>query len=291
LTLTGTPDKVAVSGTHAADFTVSVQPGSPVATNAYTTFKVVFAPGGAGLRTAELSIDNDDIDENPYNFTIQGTGRATPEMDVWGHGLEIGDGDSAQSAADGTDFGTLTLGNSITNTFVITNSGSASLTLTGTPDRVAVSGTHAADFAVSVQPGSPVEANAGTTFNVVFSPGGTGLRTANLSIDNSDSDENPYNFAIQGKGHLWGKLTAWDGAASNFFGYSVSVDGDVALVGATHDAIGGGRFRIYFRAQRRGHERMGASDQIDRLGCRDRRFFRLFGRGGRGRGGGRRRRR
>ena len=31
------------------------------------------------------------------------------------------------------------------------------------------------------------------------------------------------------------KLTADDGAASDFFGYSVSIDGDTVVIGAQHD--------------------------------------------------------
>ena len=76
LNLTGTP-RVAVGGAHAADFTVTQQPVSPVAARGSTTFQVTFAPGAAWLRTATLSVANDDPDQNPYNFAIQGTGTGT----------------------------------------------------------------------------------------------------------------------------------------------------------------------------------------------------------------------
>ena len=39
-----------------------------------TTFTVQFNPGNLGLRQATISIDNDDADENPYSFDVQGTG-------------------------------------------------------------------------------------------------------------------------------------------------------------------------------------------------------------------------
>lgn len=74
LTLSGTP-KVAVSGTHSSDFTVTTQPSSPVSANSgTTTFVVKFTPSATGVRSAALSITNDDANENPYNFSIQGTG-------------------------------------------------------------------------------------------------------------------------------------------------------------------------------------------------------------------------
>jgi Tol biopolymer transport system component len=73
LNLTGTP-KVVVGGANASDFIVTSQPTSPVAsTNGTTTFTVEFTPTAVGLRTATLSIANDDADENPYDFSVQGT--------------------------------------------------------------------------------------------------------------------------------------------------------------------------------------------------------------------------
>ena len=80
LNLTGTP-KVSVNGTNAADFTVTSQPSSPVNTGGgSTTFQVTFDPSAGGLRTATLSIVNDDTDENPYTFSIQGTGIPQPAI-------------------------------------------------------------------------------------------------------------------------------------------------------------------------------------------------------------------
>ena len=201
LNLTGAP-KVVVGGTHAADFTVTAQPSTPVASGGgTTTFQVQFDPSATGLRTATISIANDDADENPYDFTIQGTGTATPEMDVSGLGNSIADGDATPSAADDTDFGNVdVVGGTNTNTFTIENTGSADLNLTGVP-KVIVGGTHAGDFTVTVQPSTPVASGGGTTtFQVQFDPSATGLRTATLSIANDDADENPYNFSIQGTG-------------------------------------------------------------------------------------------
>jgi hypothetical protein len=75
LNLTGTP-LVTATGTQAGDFTVTTQPTSPISSGDPTTFQVTFDPSAPGLRTATISIANDDADENPYNFSIQGTGIA-----------------------------------------------------------------------------------------------------------------------------------------------------------------------------------------------------------------------
>ena len=90
LALTGNPI-VSVSGSQAGDFTVTVQPGSSVAASGTTTFQVTFAPTAAGLRTATLTIANDDSDESSYDFAVQGTGTVTlnPPIVSAGNHLEI----------------------------------------------------------------------------------------------------------------------------------------------------------------------------------------------------------
>ena len=49
-------------------------PSNSIAAGGSTTFQITCNPSDAGVRTASLSIANNDSDENPYNFAIQGTG-------------------------------------------------------------------------------------------------------------------------------------------------------------------------------------------------------------------------
>ena len=77
LILSGTP-LISISGANAADFSVTTLPTSPVAASGSTTYQITFAPSATGLRTATISIANDDADENPYTFAIQGTGVLPP---------------------------------------------------------------------------------------------------------------------------------------------------------------------------------------------------------------------
>ncbi len=165
------------------------------------------SPGSLGLAVGDFNADGLQ-DLVVTNFTLHTTSIRlrtclAPEIDVRGGTplISIADGDTTPATADGTDFGsTAVTGGSVTRTFTIANTGTAALNLTGTP-RVAVSGTNASDFTVTVQPASPVAATSGTTtFTVVFDPSATGLRTAALSIAHNDTNENPYNFSIQGNG-------------------------------------------------------------------------------------------
>jgi len=202
LNLTGGPPRVTIGGAHAADFTLTTDAGASVASGGgTTTFTITFNPSATDLRTATVSIANDDSDKDPYDFSIQGTG-TEPEMDVSGLGISIVDGDVTPSTTDDTDFGNVLMaGGTNPNTFTITNTGTASLNLTGGPPRVTIGGTHAADFTLTTDAGDDVPSGGGTTtFTITFDPSATGLRTATVSIANDDSDEDPYNFAIQGTG-------------------------------------------------------------------------------------------
>lgn len=73
---------VTVTGTNAGDFSVVSAPTSPVAPNGSTVFTVRFTPSAVNLRTATVNIANNDGDENPYDFAVQGTGisSATPTI-------------------------------------------------------------------------------------------------------------------------------------------------------------------------------------------------------------------
>jgi len=79
LNLGGTPT-VSISGAHAAEFSVNTQPVALIpAGGGEATFEITFDPRGGGLRTATVSIVNDDNDEDPYDFNIQGTGTVPAE--------------------------------------------------------------------------------------------------------------------------------------------------------------------------------------------------------------------
>ncbi len=121
-----------------------------------------------------------------------------PEINVKGNNTSIVDGDATPSTADDTDFGSVgVMGGAVSHTFTVENTGTATLNLSGSPK---VSLTGSSDFTVTAQPASTVSAGGTTTFTVKFQPSATGVRTATVSIANDDSDENPYDFAIQGTG-------------------------------------------------------------------------------------------
>ena len=204
LNLTGTgPTYIAISGVNAADFTVTANPTTPIAASGSTTFSITFDPSALGVRTATITIANNDSDENPYDFSIQGTGsNFAPEINIQGNATTIVDGDTTPTTADKTDFGVTDItSGTVVNTFTIQNTGTAILGLTGTgPTYITISGANAADFTVTANPSASIAAGGSTTFSITFNPSTIGLKTATLTIANNDSDENPYDFAIRGYG-------------------------------------------------------------------------------------------
>lgn len=64
-----------------APFSVTSDSSLAVNAGASTTFKVKFSPTINGNISATITIPNDDLDENPYNFTISGIGVNGPVAD------------------------------------------------------------------------------------------------------------------------------------------------------------------------------------------------------------------
>ena len=194
---------------HIGDFTLDTAGlSASVAAGSSTTFRLIFDPATAGIRTGVVSIASDDADQNPFTFAVQGTG-LKPVIVVAGQGVEIPAGDTTPSSVDGTDFGGAALaGVAITNVFTITNAGSASLWLTGTPP-ISITG-HTSDFTVLVTPATNLGLSGATTFQIVFDPTVIGIRTGLVRIANNDVDRTPFTFSIRGS----------SGVATNSIPYS-----------------------------------------------------------------------
>jgi hypothetical protein len=163
------------------------------------------ADDGDQITTVTLSVDAASSDDKYDPLTDKTVSVTTvdndtpPEINVKGNSNSIIDGDNTPTTTDHTDFGSTGVSSGTVNrTFTIENIGTIASTL-GT-NAVTISGTHAADFSVTTQPATSVAGSSSETFVVQFDPSAMGTRTATISIANDDSDENPYNFNIQGTG-------------------------------------------------------------------------------------------
>jgi hypothetical protein len=177
-------------------FTITGTPAATLAPGASTTITVELTAASVGTFSGDISIPNNDSDENPYNFAITGTVNA-PEINVTDGGFNgatdnIIDGDTTPSNADGTDYGSTPLGTAITRTFTIENTGAATLNLTTGSITVPTG------YTITTLPSATVAPGASTTIEVQLTAATAGTFAGDITIPNDDSDENPYNFAITG---------------------------------------------------------------------------------------------
>ncbi|MDY2587805.1 LamG-like jellyroll fold domain-containing protein [Winogradskyella aquimaris] len=190
----GTAVNVASGTTSLSPLTINIPAGATIG----TTRMRVSAKYNSDPTSCETGFDGEVED---YGITVSG---ASPqqEINITGNSNDIIDGDTTPQFADGTDFGNVDIaGGTRANTFTIENLGGINtLNLTGSSPYVAISGAHAADFSVTTIPSNAISAGSSTSFTITFNPSAVGLRTATLTIANNDSDENPYNFNIQGNG-------------------------------------------------------------------------------------------
>ncbi len=201
LLLTGTPI-VTLSG-DTSEFTVVEQPtNSIIAVGGTNTFTIVYK----GLvedttNTAVVSILNNDAD---YTFTISGISPALlSDISVSGvnNGGAITNGQPVGAVfeddyRDGTEFGYVHVGEPVTTTFRVQNTGYTNLMVSG----VGIAGSP--QFSVIAAPMN-IEVGTNELFYVVFDPqlATTGVvQSATITVTNDAPGKEIYSFDIQGTG-------------------------------------------------------------------------------------------
>ncbi|MGB6219829.1 choice-of-anchor D domain-containing protein [Haloferula sp.] len=184
---------ISIDGAMAGDFILGGDPlPESLAADSSATFTISFVPTTAGERIAELRIESNDADENPFLVALAGTGLA-PDIAV-----ESGTGDPLATGGPGLSFGGIPLGSSSTaKTVVIRNEGTAPLR----DIAATVTGADSGDFQTdvlslqdSLLPGET------TTLTLTFTPTISIARSATLSITSNDADENPFLIDLTGAG-------------------------------------------------------------------------------------------
>lgn len=194
------------------DFSISQfpLPAEQIAPGAHGDFTVTFHPSSDGTKIGIIRLFSNDPDVSPYVFTVQGTGLGTPEISVqgrqqltspwWG----ILDGNHVPSTVNGTDFESVLLGSSRIHFFRIRNDGDGALTYTASLPST--------EFSISglqntVLPGDTDE------FTVTFTPTSFGDKSAMLTLNTNDADENPFSFLLAGFGTWRGGVIEVRGGA------------------------------------------------------------------------------
>ncbi|HEY6142101.1 MAG TPA: glucose/sorbosone family PQQ-dependent dehydrogenase, partial [Flavobacterium sp.] len=230
-------DAISFSGTNAADFTVTTAPSTTVAAANSTTFVVRFNPSATGVRSAAISIVTNDPDENPYNFSIQGTGYSGPKLEVYGGTIlttsttpttpAVTTTSVANLIASGTtstnsftNFGNLPSGNMLIKSYILKNIATTTPPSVHTNDlvfssasAVTLSGPNADQFSVTKNIIINAKGNSYatlldetlapqtyTTIDIAFKPTSIGVKTATISISLSTGSPATYTFTITGTG-------------------------------------------------------------------------------------------
>ena len=170
---------ITITGTNASDYSQTNTCGSSVAASGFCTISLTFHPAATGARTASLSIV-DNASGSPQQVSLSGTGTA-PAVTLVPSGLTF----PAQGINTSSGPQPITL----------TNSGTASLTVTG----ITISGANPGDYGQTNTCGVNVAAGANCTINVTFTPTASGSRTASLSIADNAAG-NPQTVSLSGTG-------------------------------------------------------------------------------------------
>ena len=173
------------------DYSVSFSPSS-IPAGGTGTLTVVYNPTTTGTRTATISLANNDANEGTYTFRVSGTA-SDREINLRGNAINIASGSTTINVDRNTDFGSTDVNTgSVTNNFTIENTGINSLSITSVTSSTG-------DFLVSF-PATTIAAYSSVTLPVTFNPTATGTRNGVITINNNDSNEGTYTFAVRGIG-------------------------------------------------------------------------------------------
>ena len=159
-----------------------------------------FTPTSIGILAGELVINNNDSNEGSCKVNLTGEG-FTPAPNIVVRGITgsnptIANGSTTSSPLNNTRFAQRVIDlEQQTKTFRIGNEGG---TLPLTISAIDLTG-DTNDFFVTSSLANPFAPDTFQDFTITFQPTtDSGLRTATVSISNSDANKNPYIFIVQG---------------------------------------------------------------------------------------------
>lgn len=163
---------------------------STIGAHSSDVFAIEFDPRRVGVRSAQITIVNDDRDENPYTFTVWGSVGKPPEIAVYCDDMFV------PSGSGSTDLACLNLGSipfrggAFSRTFTIRNLGSDSLSIEEFAPRV----TGIIDVSGPTGEIPPLD---DSSFTVTIDPQDSGEFEFVASIQSSDPIEPIYWFGVR----------------------------------------------------------------------------------------------
>lgn len=178
---------VALTGTNPSDFVLSGNTcAASLSVGASCTATLVFKPTAAGTRSASLTF-TDSASGSSQTVALSGMGGAAPAT---------ASASPASLSFPGASVGT----GSAPQTVTLSNGPGSSIAISS----VSISGTNASDFVASgTTCGASLAISAACTVNIVFTPSGSGARTASLNFVDSATNS-PQTVALSGSGSSGG---------------------------------------------------------------------------------------
>jgi len=176
---------ITLKGINETGFSIEVNEcaGQSLAPSSSCSIQAVFAPFSEGSKTADIEITSNDPDTAVLTISLSGNGiqTATPGISV---------------APVSYDFASTKVGQSLTNDFTVSNTGTASLII----GMMTITGTNAADFVIQSNTcGDKTLAPAETcTVKALFSPKTDGTKTALLEIPSNAPDTLKLTVSLSG---------------------------------------------------------------------------------------------
>ena len=176
-----------------AGFTITGSPaGQTIQPGQSVSFTAQFSPTSVGSASGSVSIAS-NAPNSPFTIALSGTG-TQPQI---------------AAIPSNAPFGSVTVGNSNSQTITVSNGGTANLVISqGT---VTGSGFHISGLSAPLT----IPAGSNATFNAVFTPTGAGAVTGSISLS-SDAPNSPYMIGLTGTGVAGTELLTFNVSSLSF---------------------------------------------------------------------------
>ena len=167
-----------ISGADASEFTITHNSGVNIGASGNDYIEIRFMPGSSGAKTAMLTIISNDPNNPTTTVNLSGSGTSSnvPHISV---------------STSLLDFGTTSVSTLVSRSVVISNSGSATLTLTSQ----SVGGTY---FTLQIAGSTSIAPGANTTAQIDFQPATLGSYTGSFDISSNDPSTPTVSVSLRG---------------------------------------------------------------------------------------------
>lgn len=156
----------------------------------------VCTDNSGGLLIAWTDYRNTGTAADIYIQNVQKEGNLgiVSEISVKGNNQNILDNDNTPSTSDNTDMGSTKTMTPVFKSFKIYNYGNDTLKVSS----ITVSGTNSSNFSIAgISTPANILPKDSTSFDLKYTPSGIGVSNAVVNINNNDSNESVFNFAVR----------------------------------------------------------------------------------------------